>query len=591
MTDDMAFTNKLQLKENSNLSNAVLSGTDNLKNDELTEFVDKLIKENCSLKKELIMKEIEIEKLKEMLKNASIKYFNLETGNINNTDKIYFEKIRKINLENEYKLNQINIKYENELQQIMDEHNKIINDIKNNEINLLDNDLNINNNINNIKKDENKNNPKAIDKFNLDDNKIEEYLQKIKILEEEKFTSDKRYQLIQQKYDILLEENKMIKNKVKEEKEYIEFTIEELQKENNLKKDEIIKEFKEKTNLITQNFISFSDNEKEKANLVLENLLGEQKSLNDKIEMLEEENAKLSEENNSLLEKIKSNDEFMAQKEIEMLSIDNIKQNFYKNLSNYENEIEQLTKENLGLKKSVSELEAQINAMNLKNENLEKSINSQMNEINQQNGKIIDDLNSQIIQLEQEKRELNLKYKLYNENESNMKLKIKDLSQKNSELNMENSNLKYKNNENEINIQSMRNQIEKMSQNFEKMHKQYSNMENANINNNLIKSKKKYLESEEENKNLKENVKRLEIFKEKNTKELIELKQINLDLNQKLDNMKINYENEISKYKNKINEMLPNIVRFIIYYLLKKFIFYNKLIIMMMNKNLNFLFY
>ena len=561
----MAFTNKLQLKENSNLSNAVLSGTDNLKNDELTEFVDKLIKENCSLKKELIMKEIEIEKLKEMLKNASIKYFNLETGNINNTDKIYFEKIRKINLENEYKLNQINIKYENELQQIMDEHNKIINDIKNNEINLLDNDLNINNNINNIKKDENKNNPKAIDKFNLDDNKIEEYLQKIKILEEEKFTSDKRYQLIQQKYDILLEENKMIKNKVKEEKEYIEFTIEELQKENNLKKDEIIKEFKEKTNLITQNFISFSDNEKEKANLVLENLLGEQKSLNDKIEMLEEENAKLSEENNSLLEKIKSNDEFMAQKEIEMLSIDNIKQNFYKNLSNYENEIEQLTKENLGLKKSVSELEAQINAMNLKNENLEKSINSQMNEINQQNGKIIDDLNSQIIQLEQEKRELNLKYKLYNENESNMKLKIKDLSQKNSELNMENSNLKYKNNENEINIQSMRNQIEKMSQNFEKMHKQYSNMENANINNNLIKSKKKYLESEEENKNLKENVKRLEIFKEKNTKELIELKQINLDLNQKLDNMKINYENEISKYKNKINEyenkineMLPN---------------------------------
>ena len=203
MTDDIAFTNNIPIKENSNVSNFVLSGTDNLKSEELTEFVDKLIKENCFLKKELIMKEIEIEKLKEMLKNASIKYFNLETGNLNNTDKIYFDKIRKINLENDYKLNQINIKYENELQQIMDEHNKIINDIKNNEINLLDNDLNINNNINNIKKDENKNNPKAIDKFNLDDNKIEEYLQKIKILEEEKFTNDKRYKLIKQKYDIL----------------------------------------------------------------------------------------------------------------------------------------------------------------------------------------------------------------------------------------------------------------------------------------------------------------------------------------------------------------------------------------------------
>ncbi len=41
------------------------------------------------------MREMEIEKLKEMLKNTSVKYFNLEKGNLNNTDRIYFEKIRK----------------------------------------------------------------------------------------------------------------------------------------------------------------------------------------------------------------------------------------------------------------------------------------------------------------------------------------------------------------------------------------------------------------------------------------------------------------------------------------------------------------
>jgi chromosome segregation ATPase len=276
----------------------------------------------------------------------------------------------------------------------------------------------------------------------------------------------------------------MIKNKVKEEKENILFIIEELRKENNLKKDEIVREFKDKTNLITQNFISFSDNEKEKSNLVLENLLSEQKVLNDKIEILEEENAKLTEENNLLIEKTKSNDEFMAQKEIEMLSIDNIKQNFYKSLSNYENEIEQLTKNNLGLKKQISELEAKINALNLQNENLEKSINEQINDINEQNSKIIDDLNSQIIQLEQQKRELNLKYKLYNENESNMKIKLKDLNQKNNDLTREVSNLKFKNNEYEINIQSLKNQLEKMNQNFEKMHQQYlNNKEYINSNN------------------------------------------------------------------------------------------------------------
>ena len=548
MTDDLAFTNNIPIKENSNASNFALSGSDNIRPDELTEFVDKLIKENCALKKELIKKEIEIEKLREMLKNASIKYFNLETGNLNNLDRLYFEKIRKINLENDYKLNQINIKYDNELQQILDEHNKLVNEIKNNNLNNINNINNINNNEDDIKEKKQKEN------YISEENKLEEYLERIKILEEEKFTSDKRYQLVQQKYDILLEENKMIKNQVKEEKENILFMMEELQKENNLKKDEIIKEFKEKTNLITQNFISFSDNEKEKSNLVLENLLSEQKILNDKIEMLEEENAKLTEENNLLIEKTKSNDEFMAQKEIEMLSIDNIKQNFYKNLSNYEGEIEQLTKENLSLKKQLAELEARANALNLQNENLEKSINSQINEINEQNSKIIEDLNSQVIQLEQEKREINIKYKLYNETESSMKIKIKDLNQKNNDLNREVSNLKYKNNEYEINIQSLKNQIEKINQNYEKMHQQYYNMDKEYLNsNNSMNLNKQNLENEEI-KNLKENIKILEEENERNNKELTEAKQINMNLNHTLDNMKLNYDIEITKYKNKINE-------------------------------------
>ena len=541
MSDDIDFKSNLQIKENSNVSNLILSGADNLKNEELTEFVDKLIKENCSMKKELITKEIEIEKHREMLKNASIKYYNLDTGNLNNTDKIYFEKIRKINLENDYKLNQINIKYENEFQKILEEHNKIVNEIRNND-----------NNINN--EEDNKNEEKLNDKLEIESNKLEEYLQRIKILEEEKFTSEKRYQLVQQKYDVLLEENKMIKNKIKEEKENILFILEELKNENNIKKDEIIKEFKDKTNLITQHFISFSDNEKEKANLVLENLLNEQKSLNDRIEMLEEENAKLSEENNLLIEKTKSNDEFMAQKEIEMLSIDNIKENFHKSLSNYENEIEQLTKTNLSQKKQISELEAKINALNLQNENLEKSINSQIEDINEQNGKIISDLNSQIIQLEQQKRELNLKYKLYNENESNMKIKIKDLNQKNIELNREISNLKYKNDEYEINIQSLKAQLEKMNQNFEIMHQQYSNMDKEYINSNNNLMNRRNFENEEEIKNLKENIRILENINEKNNKELNETKRLNTNLNQTINSLKLKYDIEIAKYKNKINE-------------------------------------
>ena len=542
MNDEITSTNKMQLKDDNNQNIQIpFSGQNNIKNEELTDFVDKLVKENCSLKKEIILKEIDIEKLKEMLKNASIKYFNLETGNLNNIDRLYFDKIRSINLENDFKLNQIELKYENELQKIKEEHDKILNEISNNQ-NIENNDINniMNNKKNNIK--------------NYDDNKIEEYLQRIKTLEAQLYNSEQSYQLVQKKYDMLIEENKLIKNKIKEEKDNILFIIEELQKESNSKKDEIVKDFKEKTNLITQNFISFSENEKAKANLVLENLLGDQKTLNEKIELLEDENAKLSEENNLLLEKTKSNDEFIAQKELEMLSIDNIKQNFSKSLANYENEIAQLNKDNLNLKKKLSEAEAHVNALTTKNESLEKSINMQINEINEQNAKINSELQSQIIQLDQEKRELNLKYNLNSENEGNMKTKVKDLNKKLEEANRENSNLKNKINEYEMNIQSLNEQIEKMNQNFEKMHQQYVNMdkEYANANNNLAASKKKFFENEEEIKSLKDKIKIMEVLSEKNNKELAETKQYNMNLKNTIDKLKLNYDIEITKYKNKI---------------------------------------
>ena len=542
MNDEITSTNKMQLKDDNNQNIQIpFSGQNNIKNEELTDFVDKLVKENCSLKKEIILKEIDIEKLKEMLKNASIKYFNLETGNLNNIDRLYFDKIRSINLENDFKLNQIELKYENELQKIKEEHDKILNEISNNQ-NIENNDINniMNNKKHNIK--------------NYDDNKIEEYLQRIKTLEAQLYNSEQSYQLVQKKYDMLIEENKLIKNKIKEEKDNILFIIEELQKESNSKKDEIVKDFKEKTNLITQNFISFSENEKAKANLVLENLLGDQKTLNEKIELLEDENAKLSEENNLLLEKTKSNDEFIAQKELEMLSIDNIKQNFSKSLANYENEIAQLTKDNLNLKKKLSEAEAHVNALTTKNESLEKSINMQINEINEQNAKINSELQSQIIQLDQEKRELNLKYNLNSENEGNMKTKVKDLNKKLEEANRENSNLKNKINEYEMNIQSLNEQIEKMNQNFEKMHQQYVNMdkEYANANNNLAASKKKFFENEEEIKSLKDKIKIMEVLSEKNNKELAETKQYNMNLKNTIDKLKLNYDIEITKYKNKI---------------------------------------
>lgn len=500
----------------------------NQKDDEIRDFVEKLIKENCYLKREVISKEIDTEKLRELLKHSSIKYYNLDTGNANDTDKIYFNKIRNINLENDYKLNQINLKYENEISKLMNDHSKIINDIQNQNI-------------------------KSTEKNELN-SKIEDYLLKIKTLEEQLYNSEKFCQVLQQKYDLLFEENKMINNKINEEKENILFLISELSKENNSKKDELINIFQEKTNIITQNFISFSENEKAKANLVLENLVNEQKTLSDKIELLEEENNKLSEENNLLLEKNKSNEEFIAEKEVAVYSIDKLKENFTESLKKYEDEISNLTSTNLNFKKKISEQDAIIDSLKNKNELLQNSISDKIKQINNQNEKVIDDLTAQVLQLEQENREMSLKQNLKNNNDS--KNKYAEILDKNEKLNIENDNLKYKIEEYESKINVLNEKYEQLNSNYEKMQKQYMNadQDNEEASKDLNLNKQKYLENEEEIKNLKENISSLESINDKLAKENNEIKQNNLKLNHCIDVMKLNYNIEITKYKNKIND-------------------------------------
>jgi hypothetical protein len=47
-----------------------------------------------------------------MLLNSNIKYYNLNTGDLNNIDKKYFENLKKINNESEKKLFEIEKKFE-----------------------------------------------------------------------------------------------------------------------------------------------------------------------------------------------------------------------------------------------------------------------------------------------------------------------------------------------------------------------------------------------------------------------------------------------------------------------------------------------
>ena len=197
------------------------------------ENIENLIKKNGNLKRKIILNEIDIENYKELLLNSDVKYYNLNTGDFNNIDKKYFENIKKINNENEKKMFEIDLKFEKKINKIKFEHEKIIKNLK--------------------EKNE-----------EIECKKIIENLEtKIKTLNEKIFNNEKINQILNKKYENLIEENNYLKNKIKFEKENLIFLIEKLENNHKLNYEKFYEIFENNQNLILKNFNIEENNNKE----------------------------------------------------------------------------------------------------------------------------------------------------------------------------------------------------------------------------------------------------------------------------------------------------------------------------------------
>ena len=192
----------------------------NLRNDEVTELVDSIVKENCSLKRQLVLNEIDIAKYQEMLSSACIKYYNLESGNLSETDRTYFEAMRSISIENAKKINEITSKYDQQKETLIKEHEMIIKAIKSNST------------------------PENTMTIESIKDRVDSYETKMKTVQEALFNAEKYCAILQTKYESLLNENKYIKEKIPEEKNALLFAIEEIKKNENEKITKIQNEYK-----------------------------------------------------------------------------------------------------------------------------------------------------------------------------------------------------------------------------------------------------------------------------------------------------------------------------------------------------------
>ena len=518
------------IDENTKINNYEKNIND--KEKELEDFFYQIQKENEELKSELIKYKLELEKEREITQNLKDTYLNINCFDdpTNNIDVIIYENIKFIKEENEKKLNELNLSYENLVKSTKKENLQIKNSIRET-LENYDNKLSISINSN-------------MTQSIFDD--IEKYENKIESLLEINFNKEKYSLMLNQKFELVSEENNFLKGKIIQEKINLIEKISNFNIENSLSNIEIIKNLlneldEEKNNFFNNQFLIPIDS--------LSQLLNESRQ-NEKI--LKEQNEKMKiicDELKSKLEIIMIEKNNIIEKSKELLIESEKKYSkekaLYSEISKLKKEIEILTNKNDYLLKTNSSLNEQIENINNR---IEFQIKTKSNEneilINQKN-LMIEELSNKLVKSKFEIENYEKRIEELNEENNQIKKSISDddsdnenYYQKESKIQINNKNIKVKN----INFDNEFMTIKKEKENIEKQFNNLNNEYNVLKNNMIILSKEK-----EELENNNNNLKKLLSENEKN-------KLINND-NELLKNIQKNIRQiyQIHFNKNEIN--------------------------------------
>ena len=478
------------IDENTKINNYEKNIND--KEKELEDFFYQIQKENEELKSELIKYKLELEKEREITQNLKDTYLNINCFDdpTNNIDVIIYENIKFIKEENEKKLNELNLSYENLVKSTKKENLQIKNSIRET-LENYDNKLSISINSN-------------MTQSIFDD--IEKYENKIESLLEINFNKEKYSLMLNQKFELVSEENNFLKGKIIQEKINLIEKISNFNIENSLSNIEIIKNLlneldEEKNNFFNNQFLIPIDS--------LSQLLNESRQ-NEKI--LKEQNEKMKiicDELKSKLEIIMIEKNNIIEKSKELLIESEKKYSkekaLYSEISKLKKEIEILTNKNDYLLKTNSSLNEQIENINNR---IEFQIKTKSNEndiiINQKN-LMIEELSNKLVKSKFEIENYEKRIEELNEENNQIKKSISDddsdnenYYQKESKEQINNKNIKKKNN-------TFYNEFMTIKKDKENIEKQFNNLNNEYniLKNNMIILSKEKEELENNNNNLK----------------------------------------------------------------------------------------
>ena len=552
----------------------------NEKEKEIEDFFYQIQKENEELKSDLIKYKLELEKEREITQNLKDTYLNINYFDdpTNNIDVIIYENIKFIKEENEKKLNELNLSYENLVKLTKKENLQIKNSIRET-LENYDNKLSIsiNSNMNQ----------------SIFDN-IEKYENKIESLLEINFNKEKYSLMLNQKFELVTEENNFLKGKIMQEKINLIEKISDFNKENSLTNIEIIKNLlneldEEKNNFFNNQFLipieslSQSLNESKQNEKILKEQNEKMKNICDelknKIENIMIEKNNIIEKSKELL--IESEKKYSKEKVL------------YSEISKLKKEIEILKNKNDYLLKTNTSLNEQIENINNR---IEFQIKTKSNEndiiINQKN-LMIEELSNKLVKSKFDIENYEKKIEELNEEINQMKKSISDDSdnenyyQKESKEQINNKNIQKKNNTFYNEFMTIKNEKDIIENKFNNLNNQYNILKNnmiilskekeelENNNNNL----KKLMSQNEKNqlsnndnellKNIQKNIRQIYQIhfnkSEINSKnDLIMLKEINEKLSQKqiIQSLKIKDEFPLEQSEN--SQFYENLILFIL---------------------------
>ena len=500
------------------------------KNQELEALFEEVNNENQELKKELLQTKFDLEEEKQKLKNIKNTFININAGNISsflqeeiNTDTFDIERnyiylndhIRIIKENSEKKISELNYNHDNKIKNFFEEKKSFLQNLQK----ILE-----------IKRD---NNDWVKDIIELN----EKFFADIELLLNDNFNKDKYIIAQGEKYEIMKEEIKFIKERIFLEKKNILEKIQEINGINKLNYFNLIQELQTELEENNKNFYSEqimgpSGN----LNLMIANIKKNEQQLESNRYKLECENEILKnkinileQEKNELLNKSSN---FIFDKE----SIISENMIYKSEINKLKNEIQIISNENNSLLKNIKELNEEL--LNIKNKN-----NLDLKKIENNNKLIITQKESLIQELSNKNNSLiqndvELKNKLENLNEQiiNLQQELSQEKEKDNAYQKEISELNKKLNEDLLTSKdvlqrhSATEEINKnLSEKIELLQSEKKNIENAS---NIINNKYNNI-------NIEYNKIKTELDEQIKKNNLIEKEM--LQLNNKLNTMQSNY--------------------------------------------------